>query len=124
MIKSYPFFVIKYKLKPIFHCEAKPIALGPGVGLDPQHHDFSLEIPTFWYPKTLKFALPPTQNLKFALLPMQNPNVSQWNKGCVGFQTQNFHVGHVDFMLFVLISFALVTQRKPSLQWIMGFTHV
>ena len=23
-------------LKPIFHCDAKPFALGPGVGLDPQ----------------------------------------------------------------------------------------
>ena len=22
-------------LKPIFHCDAKPIALGPGIGLDP-----------------------------------------------------------------------------------------
>ena len=35
---------------------------------------------------------------------------------------QNFRVGHVPFMLFVLISFALVTQREPSLQWNMGFT--
>ena len=29
----------------------------------------------------------------------------------------NLCVGHVDFMLFVLISFALDNQREPSLQW-------
>ena len=28
-------------LKPIFHCDAKPLALGPGVGLDPQRHTFA-----------------------------------------------------------------------------------
>ena len=27
-------------LKPIFHCNAKPLALGPGVGLDPRRHAF------------------------------------------------------------------------------------
>ena len=31
-------------------------------------------------------------------------------------------VGHVDFMLFVFISFALVSQCKLSFQWNMGFT--
>ena len=42
--------------KPIFHCNAKPFALGPRVGLDPQRHNFALGIPTCWYLKTLKFA--------------------------------------------------------------------
>ena len=51
---------------------------------------------------------------------MQNPNTSQWNVGCVWSPTQNFHIGHVHFMLFVLISFALVTQHEPSLQWNIG----
>ena len=27
--------------------------------------------------------------------PTQNPNASQWNIGCVEYQTQNFRVGHV-----------------------------
>ena len=27
--------------KPIFHCDAKPFALGTGVGLDPQCHTFA-----------------------------------------------------------------------------------
>ena len=72
--------------------------------------------------KTLKFALPPTQYIKFALPGTENPNASQWNIGCVGSPTQNFRVGHVHFMLFVLISFGMGNQCKPSLQWNMGFT--
>ena len=28
-------------LKPIFHCDAKPFALGTGVGLDPRRHPFA-----------------------------------------------------------------------------------
>ena len=28
-------------VKPIFHCDAKPFALGTGVGLDPQRHTFA-----------------------------------------------------------------------------------
>ena len=54
--------------------------------------------------------LPPTPNLKFALPPTQNPNISQWNIGCVGSQTQISRVGYVDFIFFVLISFALGSQ--------------
>ena len=55
----------------------------------------------------------------FSRHPMQNPNVTQWNIGCVGFQT--FCVGHVHFMFFVLISFAIGGQCKPTFQWNMGF---
>ena len=36
--------------------------------------------------------------------------------------TQNSGVGHVHFMFFVLISFALASQREPSFQWNMGFS--
>ena len=57
-----------------------------------------------------KNALPPTPNLKFAFHPTQNPNASQWNIGCVGDQTQISRVGHVHFIFFVLISFALGSQ--------------
>ena len=63
-----------------------------------QTRKFALAIPTCWYLKTLKFALPPTRNIKFALPPTQNPNASQWNIGCVGSPMQNFCVGHVHFM--------------------------
>ena len=41
---------------------------------------------------------------------MRNPNASQWNIGCVGSQTQISHVGHVHFIFFVSISFALASQ--------------
>ena len=32
------------KLKPIFHCDAKPFALGPRVGLDPQLEIFIVSV--------------------------------------------------------------------------------
>ena len=73
--------------------------------------------------KNAKIVLPPTRMLNFALPPTQTPNANRWNIGCDGSPTQNSHVGHVDFMLFVLISFTLVTQCKPSLQWNMGFKN-
>ena len=69
--------------KPIFHCKKKPFTLGPCIGLDPQRHNFTLWVPTCWYPKTLKFVLPPTQILKFALPPRRNPKASQWGYGPV-----------------------------------------
>ena len=103
-------------LKPMFHCDAIFFALGPRVGLDPQQENFVLRIPTCWYLKTLKFALPSTPNLKFALPPMPNPNASQWNIGCVGSQTQNFCIGHVHLNFLVSISFALAS----VFQWNMG----
>ena len=80
-------------------------------------HNLVLPIPTCWYLKTRKFALPPMPNLKFALSPTRNPNPSQWNIGCVGYQTQNLLVGNVHLKFFVVISFAFGGQRKPSFQW-------
>ena len=53
---------------------------------------------------------------------MQNTNESQWNIGCVGFQTQNSCVGHVNFMSFGSILFALGSQGKHSFQWKMGLS--
>ena len=73
-----------------------------------------------FYQKTcsLKFVLPPTQTQKFALPPTPTPNVSRWNIGGVGSQTQNSHVGHVDFMLFVhhFLSWK-ISQRKRRIRW-------
>ena len=63
---------------------------------------FALARPTCWYLKTLKFALPLTQNIKSVLPQTQNPNASQWNIGCFGSPTQNwpctFHFFGVDFI--------------------------
>ena len=100
--------------KPIFHCDAKALASGPCVGLHPQRDDFALLIPTFWYLKSRKHPMP---NLNL-LYPTRNQNASQWNIGCV---VQNFRVGHVYFMFFVLISLSFGSQRKRSFQWNMGF---
>ena len=63
--------------------------------------------------------------LKFAFPPTPAPNASRWNIGGVGPPTQAYlgaGIGHVHFMFFVLISFALGGQRKPSFQWNMGFS--
>ena len=92
---------VEYSLKPIFYCNAKPFALVPDVGLDPQRHNFALLIPTCWYLKTLKCALPPTRMLKFELSSTPTPNASQWTIGYFGSPTQNFRVGNEH----VLISF-------------------
>ena len=83
------YYYLSKELKPMFH--EKPFELFPHVGLDPQRHNFMLGVPTCWYLKTLKFALPPTPT----------PNASRWKIGGVGSPTQNSCVGHVDFMLFV-----------------------
>ena len=61
-------------------------------------------------------------NLKVAFYSMQNPNASQWNKGCVGSLALGLCVGHVHFIFFVLISFALGSRCKCIFQWNMGFT--
>ena len=61
------------------------------------------------------------RTLKFVLPPIRNPNASQWNIGCVGSPGVGARVGHVHFMLFVSISFALGSQRERSFQWNMGF---
>ena len=100
-----------YRIELSLYSTATQNLLGPGVGSDPKHHNFVLVIPTCWYLKTLKFALPPTQN----------PHTSQWNIGCVWSPTQHFCIGHVDFMLFIPFLVALRTQRERCSQCNMGF---
>ena len=77
------------EVKPIFHCDAKYLASGVGVGQCPRRQNFALEIPT-WYILALPNAKisPPTQNLTFALSPTPTPDAGQWNIGGVGSQTQ------------------------------------
>ena len=47
----------------------------------------------------------------------KNPNATSWNIGCVGSSRIGAHIGHVDVMLFVSISFAL---GSKLFQWNMG----
>ena len=60
-------------LKPRFHCDAKPLALGPGVGLDPQRHNFVLGIPTCWYLKNAKICFTPNAKPKICVSPNAKP---------------------------------------------------
>ena len=104
-------------LKPIFHCDAKPFALGRGVvdtnmlvsknaklcvtpNAKPKRHNFALWILTCWYPKMLNYTLPLTRN----------PNASLWNIGRVGSPMQNFRVGHVH-LIFLGVDFICVGSR-------------
>ena len=73
-------------------------------------HNFAL--PTCWYLKMLKCALLAMQTLKFVLPPMPTPNASRWNIGGVGSPTRGACIGHVHFMLFVSISFALCSLQE------------
>ena len=66
----------------------------------------------------------PTQTLKFAFYLTQNPNASQWNIGCVGSLALGLCIGHVHFIFYVLISFALGSRRKCSFQWNMGLKPI
>ena len=91
--------------KPILHCNANLLGLGPCIGLDPQCFNFALGIPTCWYLKMREFPLHLMPNLN--LPPTRNPNASQWNIGCLGSQMQISRVGHVHLSFFMLISFAL-----------------
>ena len=100
-------------LKPIFHCDAKYLASGIGVGQCPRRQNFR------WGYQHVGI-LEPNANPKFALPPTPTPDASQWNIGGVGYQMQNFCIGHVHFM-FLCSTFAFGTQRKPSFQWNMGF---
>ena len=59
------------------------------------------------------FRVLPDAEPKSYVLPDTNPDASQWNIG---------GVGHVHFMLFMSISFALGTQCKLVFQWNMGLT--
>ena len=77
------------RLKPIFHCDAKFLALGVGVGQYPRRQNFALGIPTCWYlgaNANPVICVLPDANLKFVFYPTRNPNASQWNIGCVGCQ--------------------------------------
>ena len=64
------------------------------------------------------------QTLKFALPLTPTPNASRWNIGDTGSPARGAGVGHIHFMFFVLISFALGSQREPSFQWNMGLPQL
>ena len=102
-------------LKPIFHCDTKYLALGVGVGQYPRRQNFALGIQTCWY-------LGANAKPKICVLPDAKPKRKPVEYRLRWVPTQNSGVGHVHFMVFVLISFALGSHREPSFQWNMGLT--
>ena len=111
------------RIKPIFHCDAKPFTLGPGVGLDHQRHNFALEIPKCRYPKNAKVCVIPNANFKICLTPNAKHQCEsveyrlRWVPNATFLRWPCTFI----FMFFVLISFTFGSQRKPRIQWNMGF---
>ena len=110
-------------LKPIFHSDAKFLALGVGVGQYPRRQNFALAIPTCWLlganSNPLICVLPGAKP-KICVLPDVKPKRKPVEYRLHWVQTQNSGVGHVHFMIFVLILFAFGSQFEPSFQWNMG----
>ena len=92
-------------LKPIFHCDAKYLASGFGVGQCPQRQNFALGIPTCWYlganANTLICVLPDAKP-KICVLPDAKPKRKPVEYTLRWVPTQNSGVGHVHFMFFCL----------------------
>ena len=126
--------------KPIFHCDATALRWSS----PPQRQNFALGIPTCWYLKSRKFALPRTRNPNPKQHSQLGPSWAQlgpnggppWpNRGptgahmecCLGRQSVEYRLRWIPnakfsrwpctFLFFgVLISFAL----GPVFQWNMG----
>ena len=97
-------------LKPIFHCDAKYLASGVGVGQCLRRQNFALGIPTCWSQHKSLF---PDAKLEISLALTQSPNASQWNIGCLGSPMQKSCVGHVHVMfLFYFICVWYPTQTQ------------
>ena len=91
-------------VKPIFHCDAKYLASGVGVGQCPRRQNFALEIPTCWYILALpnaKIFVTPDAKPKICIPPTPTPDASQWNIGGIGPSGVGAGVGHVHFIFFV-----------------------
>ena len=99
--------------KPIFHCNAKSLALGVRYGHPPNVGDANMLVS--------RKSCGANVNPKIFVTPNANPKICRCNIGPVGDPRQGAGVGHVNFMLFVFISFALGNQRVPSFQWNMDF---
>ena len=62
-----------HPFKPIFHQNAKYLALGGGVGQYPRRQTFALGIPTCWYILALPPMPIPNANAEICLTPDANP---------------------------------------------------
>ena len=115
---------LSFEPQSIFHCNAKPLALGLRFGLYPQHETFALSKPTCWYSKSSRYQREPPLTQREAPLTQCEPPQPQRKpvEYSTGRALLRWHrIGHVDFMLFVSITFVLGTQREPGFWWNMGF---
>ena len=80
-----------HAFKPIFRCNAKPLTLVPGFGLDPQSDNSALLLPTCCYLKSLA---DPTLSLHDPLCQSMEYSLRWVHEDWIRF-------GHVHFMLFV-----------------------
>ena len=101
------------RIKPIFHSNAKFLALGVGVGQYPGRQNFALGIPICWYlgsnANPLICVLPdakpkicvlPDAKPKICVLPDAKPKCKPVEYRLRWVPTQNSGVGHVHFMFF------------------------
>ena len=97
-----------FSVKPIFHCDAKFLAVGVGVGQYPRRQNFTLEIPTCWYILALpnaKICIIPDAKHKICVTPDTNPRCQsveyswRWAFWCWGWLWAcTFHIFCVDFI--------------------------
>ena len=72
---------------------------------------------------SIKTLADPTQSLTDPIRSLASPTQADGILVALGPLALSPRVGHVHFMLFVSISFALGTQRKPVFEWNMGLRH-
>ena len=92
-----------YMFKPMFHCDAKLLASGLGVGGNAKKNNM-----------LVYFGVTPNAKPKICITPGANPDTSQWNIGGVG----SSGIGHVYFMYIscifhvVCASFSALATRE------------
>ena len=111
-------------LKPIFHYDAKNTWVWPSRWAIPPMREFCDGHTNMLVSKNANISITPNKNTEICVTPNANPLSEHVEYRSRWSPTQNSHFGHVDFMLFVLISFALGNQQEPSLQWNMGFRYL
>ena len=101
---------------------AKNTRVGPSCWAIPLTQQFCIGNTNMLVSKNAKIWVTPNANAKICVTPNANPQRKQVEyRSYWVLKSKIFGFGHVDFILFVIISFALLTQREPILQWNMSF---
>ena len=102
--------------------QCEPLHVGVSRWSRPPSDDFTLPITTCWY---LKKKADPTQTPIYPMRPpiyQRDPQREPVEYGSRWVCESWVYIGHVDFMLFVSISFALGSQCKLIFWWNMGLS--